>query len=193
MPLSASSPLHAVTSDIVQAAETRYPLERIKTVLHDFTNRFHSSGVLVHEEKDDEVLLHASRNLTIYHITLSPGLQYPPHNHLMEALIGIYKGGETNFIYPVAAGKLEVPERRDFTAPAVTRLPSHTVHSVANTGSTRSGALHVYLGDLPRTRRQLWSLQGNQAESFDNDRYLAGARPIQQSLSEHKKMEPPCG
>ena len=147
---------------------------------------FHALGALVHEEEDDEVLLHASRNLTIYHITLSPGLQYPPHNHLMDALIGIYKGGETNFIYPVAAGELDAPERRDFTAPALVHLPPHTVHSVANTGSARSGALHVYLGDLPRTHRQLWSPEGNQAEPFDNDRYLAGARPIQQSVSGHK-------
>jgi predicted metal-dependent enzyme (double-stranded beta helix superfamily) len=187
MPLAASSPLNAVTNEIVNAAESPYPLERIKTVLRDITNHFHSLGVLIHDEADDEVLLHESQNLTIYHITLSPGLQYPPHNHLMDALIGIYKGGETNFVYPVAAGKIEVPERREFTAPALVHLPSHTVHSVANTGSARSGALHVYLGDLPRTRRQLWSLQSNQAESFDNDRYLAGARPIQQSISEHKK------
>src|SRR5438874_13833627 len=117
MPLSASSALHAATKDIINAAESPYPLERIKAVLRDLTNRFHSSGVLVHEEDDDEVLLHASQNLTIYHITLSPGLQYPPHNHLMDALIGIYVGGETNFVYPVAGGTLEVPERRDFTAP----------------------------------------------------------------------------
>jgi len=100
------------------------------------------------------------------------------HNHLMDALIGIYKGGETNFIYPVAAGKLEAPERQDSIAPALVHLPADTVHSVANTGSARSGALHVYLGDLTRTRRHLWSLRSHQAEPFDNDRYLAGARPI---------------
>jgi predicted metal-dependent enzyme (double-stranded beta helix superfamily) len=179
MALSANSALHGVTKDIIKAAESPYPLERIKTVLQDVTNRFHASGVLVHEEEDDEVLLHASPNLTIYHITLSPGLQYPPHNHLMDALIGIYKGSETNFIYPVAAGAtLEAPERRDSTAPALVHLPPQTVHSVANTGSARSGALHVYLGDLTRTRRKLWNLQSNQAEAFDNDRYLAGAQPI---------------
>ena len=185
--LSAGSALQAVTHDIVNAAEGLDPLERIKAVLRDITNRLHALGVLVHEEKDDEVLLHASQNLTIYHITLSPGLQYPPHNHLMDALIGIYRGSETNFVYPVAAGRLEDPERRDVTAPALVHLPSHAVHSVANTGSARSGALHVYLGDLPRTRRQLWSLPSNQAESFDNERYLAGARPIQPSISEQQK------
>src|SRR5882757_4392802 len=153
-PVSASSALYAVTNEIVSAAQSPYPLERLKTVLRDITNRFHALGALVHEEEDDEVLLHASQNLTIYHITLSPGLQYPPHNHLMDALIGIYRGGETNFVYPVTAGKLEDPERRDVSAPALVHLPAHTVHSVANTGSARSGALHVYLGDLPRTRRQ---------------------------------------
>jgi predicted metal-dependent enzyme (double-stranded beta helix superfamily) len=184
MPISASSALHAVTHDIISAAEGPNPLERLKTVLRDVTNRFHALGVLVHEEDDDEVLLHASQNLTIYHITLSPGLQYPPHDHLMDALIGIYQGGETNFVYPVANGKLEAPERRDCTAPALVHLPPHTVHSVANTGSARSGALHVYLGDLTQTHRHLWSLPGNQAEPFDNDRYLAGARPIEQSISE---------
>ena len=179
MPISASSALHAVIHEIINAAEGPNPLERIRTVLRDVTNRFHAAGALVHEEDDDEVLLHASRNLTIYHITLSPGLQYPPHNHLMDALIGIYMGGETNFIYPVVAGKLAAPERRDCTAPALLHLAPHTVHSVANTGSARSGALHVYLGDLPRTHRHLWSLESKQAEPFDNDRYLAGARPIQ--------------
>ncbi|MBR0668017.1 autotransporter [Roseomonas hellenica] len=181
MPLPAASPLYAVTSDIVNAAQAADPLERIRTVLHEHTDRFHALGALVHEEDEDEVLLHASPNLTIYHITLSPGLQYPPHDHLMDALIGIYKGSETNFIYPVSSGKIDVPERQDFTAPSVVHLPPHTVHSVANTGSLRSGALHVYLGDLPRTRRHLWNQQSHQAEPFDNDRYLAGARPIPKS------------
>ena len=186
-PAVVSSALQAATDDIVNAAEGPDPLERIKTVLHDITNRLHSLGVLVHEEEDDEVLLHASENLTIYHITLSPGLQYPPHNHLMDTLIGIYRGSETNFVYRVATGKLEEPQRRDVTAPALVHLPSPVVHAVANTGSARSGALHVYLGNLPRTRRQLWSLPSNQAEPFDNKRYLAGARPIQQSISEPQK------
>jgi len=164
--------------DIINAAESPDRLRQIEAVLRDLTNRFHSLGELVHEEDDDEVLLHANAILTIYHITLSPGVQYPPHNHLLDALIGIYLGGETNFVYPVTAGKLGVPARRDFTAPAVVHLHSYSVHSVANTGSARSGALHVYLGDLTRTRRQLWNLQGTQAEPFDNARYLAGARPL---------------
>jgi len=177
-PAAANTALQTAAREILAAAEGPDPLERIKTALRDIVNRFHALGALVHEEDDDEVILHASQALTIYHITLSPGLQYPPHNHLMDALIGIYKGSETNFIYPVAADELQAPQRHDAIAPAVVHLPPDAVHSVANTGAQRSGALHVYLGHLPRARRQLWSLQTHRAEPFDNDRYLAGARPI---------------
>ena len=177
---TARATLQAATDAILAVAKGPDPLERIRAVLRDITDRFHALGALVHEEDDDEVLLHASEHLTIYHITLSPGLQYPAHNHLMDALIGIYRGGETNFMYPVAANRLLAPQRHDVVAPAVVHLPSDAVHSVANTGSTRSGALHVYLGNLPRVRRQLWGLQTDRAEPFDNDRYLAGARPIQE-------------
>jgi predicted metal-dependent enzyme (double-stranded beta helix superfamily) len=184
MPLSSSSVLHAATHDLVEAAARPDGLQRIETVLRDLTSRLHSSGLLAHEEEDDEVLLHASRQLTIYHITLSPGLQYPPHNHRLHAFVGIYRGGETNFVYPDAGAKLGSPERREHTAPSVLHLPPHTIHSVANTGSARSGAVHVYLGDLPRTPRQLWSFQGDLAEPFDNDRYLAGARRVQPAGSE---------
>ncbi|WP_245262538.1 hypothetical protein [Mesorhizobium sp. LSJC269B00] len=124
------------------------------------------------------MLLHASPDLTIYHITLSPGLQYPPHNHLMDALIGIYKGSETNFIYPVDGSEIDAPERHDVAAPAVVHMNPDTVHAVANTGSARSGALHVYLGNLTETHRHMWSPDSTHAEPFDNERYLAGARPI---------------
>ncbi|PBB67496.1 autotransporter [Mesorhizobium sp. WSM4312] len=178
MPLLADSPLYPAIRDIVNAAAGANPFEDVKAVLSDYTNRFHARGGLAHEEEDDELLLHASPQLTIYHITLSPGVQYPPHNHLMDALIGIYWGGETNFIYPLAGQKVDEPERQDFSAPALLHMSSSTIHSVANTGSARSGALHVYLGDLPGTDRQLWSLADNRPEPFDNARYMAGARPI---------------
>ncbi|RNJ44469.1 autotransporter [Mesorhizobium erdmanii] len=178
MPLSADSLLYRAIMDIVNAAAGANPFEEVKVVLGDYTNRFHALGGLVHEEDDDELLLHASPQLTIYHITLSPGVQYPPHNHLMDALVGIYWGGETNFIYPLAGEEVDEPERQDFAAPALVHMSANTIHSVANTGSARSGALHVYLGDLPGTDRQLWSLADNRPEPFDNARYMAGARPI---------------
>jgi predicted metal-dependent enzyme (double-stranded beta helix superfamily) len=177
-PPSISPVLRAAIDEIVEAAGRPDRHDRIGPLLRDITNRFHELGALLHEEDNDEVLLHASEALTIYHITLTPGLQYPPHDHLMDAFIGIYLGGETNFIYPRSAVRLELPARRDVTAPAVVHLPPDAVHAVANTGNARSGALHVYLGNLPQTRRQMWGFAGDRPEAFDNDRYLAGARAV---------------
>jgi len=170
--------LQAAIDAIVDAAAKPDRLDRVGSVLRDTTDHFHSLGRLIHEERDDEVLLHASDALTIYHITLTPGLQYPAHNHLMDALIGIYLGSETNFFYSGSDGRLRIPQTSDVIAPAVVHLRPDAVHSVANTGSERSGALHVYLGNLPQTRRQMWRFAGERPEAFDNERYLAGARPI---------------
>jgi predicted metal-dependent enzyme (double-stranded beta helix superfamily) len=132
--------------------------------------------------------LHAAASLTIYHITLSPGVQYRPHNHLMDALVGIYHGSERNLIYGRAsADRLAPPARQDVIAPSVIHMDAHVVHSVANTGAGRSGALHVYLGDLPGTPRQMWTAEGSRPEPFDNARYLAGARPVALNLNLQRK------
>lgn len=177
-PCPISSTLQAAIDEIVDAAAKADRLDRVAAVLRDITARFHSLGELAHEASDDEVLLCANDTLTIYHITLTPGLQYPPHNHLMDALIGIYRGKETNFIYPLSDGRLQVPERREAIAPEVVHLPSDTVHAVANPGTARSGALHVYLGNLLHTKRQMWRFAGDRPDVFDNHRYLAEARTI---------------
>jgi len=174
-----SSTLRTAINQIVDAAAKADRLDRVAKVLHDITARFHSLGELVHEASDDEVLLYASDTLTIYHITLTPGLQYPPHSHLMDALIGIYQGKETNFIYPRSDGRVQVPERCEAIAPEVVHLSPDIVHAVANPGMARSGALHVYLGDLLHTKRQMWRFTGDLPDAFDNDRYLAEARPIE--------------
>lgn len=177
-PPPVSSTLRTAIDEIVDAAARADRLGHVAAVLRDITARFHSLGELVHEASDDEVLLCANDTLTIYHITLTPGLQYPPHNHLMDALIGIYRGEETNFIYPLSDGQLQVPQRREAIAPEVVHLPPDTVHAVANPGTARSGALHVYLGNLLDTKRQMWRFAGDRPDVFDNHRYLAEARPV---------------
>jgi predicted metal-dependent enzyme (double-stranded beta helix superfamily) len=171
--------LASAVLELVDAAASNAPLETLGDVLRRHVARLHALGRLVHEAVEDEVLLHASPSLTIYHITLSPGVQYPPHNHLMDALVGIYHGSETNLLYPTGNGRLlAAAARQDVTAPSVIHMDAHAVHAVANPGAGRSGALHVYLGDLLRTRRQLWAADGSAPEPFDDARYLRGARPV---------------
>jgi predicted metal-dependent enzyme (double-stranded beta helix superfamily) len=182
--------LASAVLDLIDAARTSAPLETLGELLRRHVEHFHSLGKLVHEAIEDEVLLHVSPSLTIYHITLSPGVQYPAHDHLMDALVGIYHGSETNLVYPPGSGnRLAGATRQQVNAPDVIHMDAHAVHAVANLGAGRSGALHVYLGDLPGTRRQMWSADGSRREPFDNARYLAGARPVaRNSKLERKDM-----
>jgi predicted metal-dependent enzyme (double-stranded beta helix superfamily) len=171
--------LASAVRDLIGASATSDPLKTVEDVLRSYVQNFHSTGSLLQEAVDDEILLHVSPSLTIYHITLSPGVQYPPHNHLMDALVGIYKGSEMNLIYsPGDGGRVVAATRQDVRAPSVIHMGANTVHAVANIGPGRSGALHVYLGNLPGTRRQLWATDGLHPEAFDDARYLAGARPV---------------
>jgi predicted metal-dependent enzyme (double-stranded beta helix superfamily) len=171
--------LASAVLDLIDARAASDPLDALRDVLSTHIQRFHSMGGLIEEAVDDEVLLHVSPTLTVYHITLSPGIQYPPHNHLVDALVGIYKGSEMNLIYsPRDAGRVAAAARQDVCAPSVIHMDANAVHAVANIGPGRSGALHVYLGDLPGTRRQLWDADGLHPGAFDNVRYLAGARSI---------------
>lgn len=44
--------------------------------------------------EDEEVLLYADRNITIFLGQLSANVQYPPHNHNMAATIALCHGTE---------------------------------------------------------------------------------------------------
>ena len=183
--------LASAVLDLIDAAATDTPLKSIGEVLRTHVKRFHLLGELVHETVEDEVLLHVSPSLTIYHITLSPGVQYPPHNHRMDALVGIYRGSEANLMYTLTRGdRLAASTQHRVTAPSVIHMDAHAVHAVANMGAGRSGALHVYLGDLPAMRRQLWVGDRGEPEPFDNARYLSGAQPIALNLNPERKDIP---
>jgi hypothetical protein len=71
----------------------------------------------------DEALLHVSAELTAFHIRLPPGIQYPPHDHGMVALLGLYRGSETNLVYRRAGTSLIETGRIEYQAPTVAALP----------------------------------------------------------------------
>src|SRR4030095_8784521 len=67
------------------------------------------------EQDDDEKLLISTAQLTVYHIALSPRVHYPPHEHRVPAMIGLYHGMETSFSYRRNGTALGQTERHDHT------------------------------------------------------------------------------
>lgn len=130
------------------------------------------------EHNDDEMLLASSPELTVYHIALSPRVHYPPHEHRVPAMIGLYQGTETSFSYRRDGTALVQTERHDHAAPCVATLPADVIHSVVNMGSARSAAIHVYFGDLTAVERSIWDLDLRGERRFDNRFYFEQARQL---------------
>jgi predicted metal-dependent enzyme (double-stranded beta helix superfamily) len=125
----------------------------------------------------EETLVHACPLLTIVHVRLSPNVLFPPHNHHMEALIGAYDGGEVHRRYVRrGAGLVEIGEIA-LAEGSVGRCDVRDVHAVANPGTRRSAALHVYCGDLVHARRQIWMPDLEGSAPYSDERYFQWARP----------------
>jgi predicted metal-dependent enzyme (double-stranded beta helix superfamily) len=153
--------------------------ERAMRALLDATVKaLHSRPGKWIEHDDDELLLASSPDLTVYHIALSPRVHYPPHEHRVPAMIGLYHGTETSFSYRRNGTALVQTERHDHAAPCVAALPADVIHSVVNMGSARSAAIHVYFGDLTAVERSIWDLDLCAERRFDNGFYFEQARRL---------------
>ena len=150
----------------------------MRTLLDTTVEALHGRSHRWIEHDDDEMLLAASPQLTVYHIALSPRVHYPPHEHRVPAMIGLYQGTETSFSYRRDGRALVQTERHDHAAPCVAALPADVIHSVVNMDSARSAAIHVYFGDLTAMERSIWDLDLREERRFDNRFYFEQARRL---------------
>src|SRR5688572_22524568 len=144
------------------------PHQALRALLDDMVQTLSGRTRPWLEHGGDELLLASSPEMTIYHITLTPRIHYPPHDHRMAAMIALYQGSETSFSYRRDGPALVPIGRHDHAAPAVAELPEDAIHSVVNMGEARSAAIHVYFGDLTRVARSIWDRELRQERPFDN-------------------------
>jgi predicted metal-dependent enzyme (double-stranded beta helix superfamily) len=161
-----------------QALANASPERAMRTLLDTTVEALHCRSHRWIEHDDDEMLLAASPQLTVYHIALSPRVHYPPHEHRVPAMIGLYQGTETSFSYRRDGRALVQTERHDHAAPCVAALPADVIHSVVNMDSARSAAIHVYFGDLTAMERSIWDLDLREERRFDNRFYFEQARRL---------------
>ncbi|HKU98419.1 MAG TPA: autotransporter [Vineibacter sp.] len=154
------------------AARGADPVGGLKAILERYLARTPDIEAALPTPLPDEALLHAGAELTVFHIRLPPGIQYPPHEHGMVALLGLYRGRETNLFYRRDAGALIAAGEIEYRAPAVVALPATAIHAVCNRDATPSAAIHLYLGDLTQQARSMWHPD------------LSGERPYEQSVYE---------
>ena len=113
--------------------------------------------------------LHRSEDLTILNVVWGPGMQLPPHDHRMWAMIGIYAGGEDNAFFRrhgdtiVDSGGKELRERD------VLLLGDDAIHSVTNPLRSYTGAIHVYGGDFFAEPRSQWDTETRREKPYDHE------------------------
>jgi predicted metal-dependent enzyme (double-stranded beta helix superfamily) len=171
-----ASGVSAFVSQALEASALPNAETAMWTLLEATVTSLRAHGRRWVDHAEEELLVHASPPLTIYHITLPPGVSYPPHDHRMPAMIALYEGAETNCTYRRRGAGLELAQAREYRAPCVATLPADTIHSVLNPGSARSAAIHVYLGDLTSMQRSIWDSALCQERPFDNTFYFQQAR-----------------
>jgi predicted metal-dependent enzyme (double-stranded beta helix superfamily) len=100
-------------------------------------------------------VLHQSDDLTVLHVSWTPGIALYPHDHRVWAVIGMYGGQDTC---------------RELPAGDVLVMGDDVIHSVANTRREFAVALHVYGGNFLSIPRSEWDWETYEERPRDFDR-----------------------
>jgi predicted metal-dependent enzyme (double-stranded beta helix superfamily) len=126
-------------------------------------------------DADDDGVLHRSPELFVACAVFPRGFTTGIHDHATPAIIGVWGGHEDNLLYrfppdrpgrPRAEG-LESSGARRVDTGEVLVLGPETIHDVHAPTGRWSGALHVYLADLPTLERHSWRDPAADAAPFD--------------------------
>lgn len=114
-------------------------------------------------------VIHRSNELTIFAAHWTPQMNLLPHDHMMEAIIGIYTGREDNIIWQRGPEGIEAIGANCLFEGDVAALPADAIHSVTNPLLRFTGGIHIYDGDFFATPRHQWDPETLAEEPSDGD------------------------
>jgi len=116
--------------------------------------------------------LYRSKELTILNFAWAPYMSLMPHNHQMNALIGIYAGREDNIFWRRKGGQIEAAGAKSLGIGDIATLGEDVIHSVLNPTGKMTCALHVYGGDFfePDEPRSEWDPETLDEQRWDVER-----------------------
>ena len=117
--------------------------------------------------------LYVSDALTILNIAWGPHLRFPPHNHNMWAVIGIYGGREDNTFYRAVEGGLIGCGQKELEVGDTVLLGPSAIHEVVNPLDKLTAAIHIYGGDFFAKERSEWDPETHVELPFDLEANLA--------------------
>ncbi len=170
------------------ALKAERPVDAVRDLLRVTVSKPDTLILGLPDPLGQELVLLRDPRLTILMVTIGPELQYPPHNHGMEAAIGLYAGLERNLWFRTAASdSIAVTGAADLRAKDTLKMTGSVIHAVANPAGGYSAGLHVYLGDLISHDRTLWHPDTLQPMPFANDNYFGRVREAKAAQAQHSK------
>jgi predicted metal-dependent enzyme (double-stranded beta helix superfamily) len=145
------------------------PRQAVAEVVERFVSMPGGVFAAVGEQRPGVHRLYLSPEVTIANVVWAPDMTFPPHDHTMWAVIGIYAGAEDNTFWRCGEdGRVERQGLVRLEATQVRILGDRAIHSVANPFSRLTGGIHVYGGDFPNAQgRREWDDATSQERPMD--------------------------
>lgn len=126
---------------------------------------------------DNDVTLHEDEHISIITCETMPGINQPPHDHLLQVVIGIIDGAEVHRFFHRGPDGIEAAGGRTIAAGDVLSMQPEAIHAIAAQGPETCRAVHVYLGSLSSVDRSLFHPETFVEEPMTLERYAEFGRP----------------
>jgi predicted metal-dependent enzyme (double-stranded beta helix superfamily) len=125
-----------------------------------------------------EHVCHRSDDLTVMVLDTLPGVAQPPHEHLMNAIIGVFDGCEEQRFFRRTDEGIAPASGRSLEAGEVMVLGERAIHAISAPEGRTARAIHVYLGDIYRVERSLFHPESLAEFAYTADLYDEFCRPV---------------
>jgi predicted metal-dependent enzyme (double-stranded beta helix superfamily) len=129
------------------------------------------------EEGAYELMLFEDDTVSVWVCRFDPHTVVPPHEHKMNAFIGVFKGQEKNHFFKNEAGGLKYQSTKIIESGQMTSIGSNGLHAVVAEGENDCYSLHVYTGPLSTIKRSLFDWDTGQALEFTDENYHRLKKP----------------
>jgi predicted metal-dependent enzyme (double-stranded beta helix superfamily) len=154
------------------------PVAALRTFMTGIARNRDTVLSLLPGDGEPETLLYSSPTLSLLRVELEPGIQYPPHDHRMDAVIAVLDGEECNTFYRPRLLGLDMVGENHTSAGGVVDMTPTVVHAVSNRGTQRSVGLHAYTGEIFGISRTIWDIDSGLKYLYTDERYFALARKV---------------
>jgi predicted metal-dependent enzyme (double-stranded beta helix superfamily) len=123
------------------------------------------------EKNADEIMLFEDDTVSVWICRFDPYTVVPPHEHKMNAFIGVFKGREKNHFFKNDANGLKYQSTQIIDAGQMTSIGTDGLHAVVAEGEEDCYSLHVYTGPLSKVKRSLFDWNTGEAIEFTDENF----------------------